>query len=345
MLNVDVLGRRMCIFVHLANVVHRVSFIQFSEMPRLKWTKQSSERYWQQRPSRVILRSTNVRQLNETRAGRRSERLRKRATRNPQQRAIYSRYLSLVQTCRRMIYGTWSPGGSCSTYELVEANSTDYAKYQLLLGCPGTGKTQVVKRLIHTLIEEEYSVTVCAPLGLLATNYREEFYPDLQADTIHALFNIPIAADQQYVVNYNIGKYDAIIIDEASMVADDTFDMIHDTLEKQVHRPLVIIAGDECQQPPLQTINGRTTQTTSILKNRRLREVCQIHSLYQQFRCTDKAYMDFLQYIRHSRPQQYVVDNFQRPLLLFNQSDITDFDIWHTLEDAPDATFLSLPRC
>ena len=91
----------------------------------------------------------------------------------------------------------------------------------------------MVKRLIHTLIEEEYSVTVCAPLGLLATNYREEFYPDLQADTIHALFNIPIAADQQYVVNYNIGKYDAIIIDEASMVADD----------RQLHRPLVIIAG------------------------------------------------------------------------------------------------------
>ena len=54
--------------------------------------------------------------------------------------------------------------------------------------------------------------------------------------------------------------------------------------------------------------HGRTIQTTSILKNRRLREVCQIHSLYQQFRCTDKPYMDFLQYIRYSRPQQYVVD-------------------------------------
>ena len=214
---------------------------------------------------------------------------------------------------------------------------------QLLLGCPGTGKTQVVKRLIHTLIEE-YSVTVCAPLGLLATNYREEFYPDLQADTIHMLFNIPVAADQQYVVNYNIGKYDAIIIDKASMVADDTFDMIQDTLEKQVHRPLVIIASDECQQPPLQTINGRTTQTTSILNNRRLREVYQIHSLYQQFRCTDKAYLDFLQYIRYSKPQQYVLDNFQWPLLLFQQSDITDYDIWHTVKDAPDATFLTVSR-
>ena len=50
-------------------------------MPRPKWSKQSSERYWRQRPSRLVLRCTNVRQLNETRAGRRAERLRKRATR------------------------------------------------------------------------------------------------------------------------------------------------------------------------------------------------------------------------------------------------------------------------
>ena len=52
--------------------------------------------------------------------------------------------------------------------------------------------------------------------------------------------------------------------------------------------------------------------------------------------------MDFLQYIRYSRPQQYVVDNFQPPLLLFNQSDIMDLDIWHTVKDAPDATFLTV---
>ena len=81
MFNVGVIGWRMCIFVDLANVVHRVPLIRFSEMPRPKWTKESSERYWEQRPSRVILRSTNIRQLNETRAGHRSERLRKRATR------------------------------------------------------------------------------------------------------------------------------------------------------------------------------------------------------------------------------------------------------------------------
>ena len=32
------------------------------------------------------------------------------------------------------------------------------------------------------------------------------------------------------------------------------------------------------------------------------------------------------------------MDNFQRPLLLFEQSDITDFNIWHTVKDAPFLT-------
>lgn len=195
---------------------------------------------------------------------------------SPQRRAVYSRYYSLVQARQRNIYGTWNTAGTATSNEPPDHHSQDCKKYQLLLGCPGTGKTQVVKRLVHTLIEEEYSVTVCVPLGLLDTNYREEFYPDLDADTIHALFNIPVAADQQYVVNYAIGKYDVIIIYEASMVADDTFDMIHDSLEKLVHRPLV----SSTQQPPLQSVNGRTIQTTSILKNCRLREVSQIQSLY-----------------------------------------------------------------
>ena len=39
-----------------------------------------------------------------------------------------------------------------------------------------------------------------------------------------------------------------------------------------------------------------------------------------------------------------MVDNFQRPLLLFEQSDVTDFNIWHTVKDAPDATFLTVSR-
>ena len=71
----------MCILVHVANLVQRMRLIRFSEMPQRKWTKESSQRHWQQHPSHLILQSTNLRQLNETLAARRSERLRKKATR------------------------------------------------------------------------------------------------------------------------------------------------------------------------------------------------------------------------------------------------------------------------
>ena len=90
---------------------------------------------------------------------------------SPQQRAVYMRYYSLVQACQRNIDGTWNTGRVATRNQDPEHESEDYTEYQLLLGCPGTGKTQVVKPLVHTLIEEEYSVTVCAPLGILATNY------------------------------------------------------------------------------------------------------------------------------------------------------------------------------
>ena len=49
---------------------------------------------------------------------------------------------------------------------------------------------------------------------------------------------------------------------------------------------------------------------TSILKKQRLREVSQIQCLYQQFRCNDQPYLDFLQYIHYTKPEQYVLDNF-----------------------------------
>lgn len=68
----------------------------------------------------------------------------------------------------------------------------------IIIGLPGTGKTQVLKRLLHTLIQEEFQVTLCAPLALLATAYRKESSPDLQADTVFALINSPVTEQQEH---------------------------------------------------------------------------------------------------------------------------------------------------
>ena len=68
-----------------------------------------------------------------------------------QQLAIY-RFYSLVQQCDRQIYGPWSTRGTVPENQDASQIHKDHEKYQLLLASPGTGKTQVVKRLINTLI-------------------------------------------------------------------------------------------------------------------------------------------------------------------------------------------------
>ena len=67
------------------------------------------------------------------------------------------------------------------------ANSTDHWwEYRVLLGKPGTGKSQVVIRAIYHAIHQEYKVLLAAPVALLAQG------ADLEAETIHAAFRIPV---------------------------------------------------------------------------------------------------------------------------------------------------------
>ena len=63
-------------------------------------------------------------------------------------------FTPLVQARQRAIYATWTTAGIGASNQQPDDNCQDCKKYQLLLGCPGTGKTQVVKRLVHTLIEQ-----------------------------------------------------------------------------------------------------------------------------------------------------------------------------------------------
>ena len=70
---------------------------------------------------------------------------------SPQQRAVYT---TCVQARQRAIYSTWTTASIGASNQQPDDNCQDCKKYQLLLGCPGTSKTQVVKRLVHTLIEQ-----------------------------------------------------------------------------------------------------------------------------------------------------------------------------------------------
>lgn len=67
-----------------------------------------------------------------------------------------------------------------------------WQKYRVLLGKPGTGKSQVLIRAIDHTVNNEFRVLVSAPVALLAQSYGAIFGADIDVDTLHGAFNIPV---------------------------------------------------------------------------------------------------------------------------------------------------------
>ena len=207
---------------------------------------------------------------------------------SPQQMALFTKFTQLLRTRQG---------------QLRPSARSGWRRYQLLLGKPGAGKSQVLKRLIATALKNEYKVALCAPLMILVSHYRDLFNDEVYADTVHTMFHIPIDTGDQHEVNYRLGSFDLLVVEEASMINYENFALMHGSLEKQVRRPFVIAAGDRKQQPPLATV-----QDKSILANPDLYQAGESHSLYHQFWCRDKNYQ-ILDLLHHSAPSQSVLEN------------------------------------
>ena len=189
---------------------------------------------------------------------------------------------------------------SCRQSLLSEDNHSDAAnsnwqKYHLLLGKPGTGKSQVLIRAIDYAIRHELSVLVAAPVALLAQGYNSIFYDEVTTDNL---------------------------------------------------RPVVVLAGDKCQQQPLQTVNGRITSTTSIINDNTTftSNNAVIHRLHQQFRIVDAQYAAFLDLIRFIRPTQEQVDRMQQGIVLCPEGDLTDRQIWTAFQTHTNTSVMTVSR-
>lgn len=103
------------------------------------------------------------------------------------------------------------------------ASDSRWQKYRLLLGKPGTGKSQALIRAISYAICHELSVLVAAPVALLGQGYNSIFYEDVTTDTLHGAFSIPIDGPLPNEINHRINQYDLIVVDEASMISSPIF--------------------------------------------------------------------------------------------------------------------------
>ena len=211
--------------------------------------------------------------------------------------------------------------------------------YRVLLGKPGTGKSRVLIRAIHHAVEKEMSVLVAAPVALLAQGYHKIFLADIETDTLHGAFNIPVDAPFDDEVNCVLNKYDLVVVDEASMISAPTFNRLN-------LRPVVVFAGDKHQQQPLQTEGGRVMATTSIINDTYTFHSGNAikHFLYQQFRVVDEQYDRFLDLIRYTQPTQQQLDSVQENMILCSEGDLSDNDIWQAFMSKDASTVMTVSK-
>ena len=120
----------------------------------------------------------------------------------------------------------------------------------ILTGGPGTGKTTTVKAIISMMKARGFKVALAAPTGRAAQ--RMEELTGYEAKTIHRLLEVEFKDDSEtsrFVHNAtNLLDYDAIILDELSMVDVTLFAAFLDAMPLKCR---LIMVGDNDQLPPV----------------------------------------------------------------------------------------------
>lgn len=60
-------------------------------------------------------------------------------------------------------------------------------------------------------------------------------------------------------INFELNKFDMVVVNKASLVSPETFDLMASTFNWLTVCPVVVIAGNKCQQQPLQMVDSRVS--------------------------------------------------------------------------------------
>ena len=123
---------------------------------------------------------------------------------SPFQMAIYRDIVDSLAQRQRFLDQAAGDVGSSS--------SSGWSKYCLLLGKPGTGKSQVVIRAIHHALQQEAAALLAAPVALLAQGYRAIFRSELECETLHAAFHVLVDPNQSMDVNFSLNRFDMVVV-------------------------------------------------------------------------------------------------------------------------------------
>ena len=185
---------------------------------------------------------------------------------------------------------------------------------------------------------------VATPTGFLASTYSAAFGEDIETETVHAAFKYPVSPAAPRETNWELMRYDVIVLDEVSMVAKVIMQHVLTTINQISLRPLLVMCGDKCQQQPIETVNNQTTQVSSILQDRQFYRVAHHINLTKQYRCEDQELQDILNHLRYYKPSRYLLQTIHGGRIMCATQTPSADDVQRVLKERPTATFLTVSR-
>ena len=134
----------------------------------------------------------------------------------------------------------------------------------MITGEAGTGKSEIFNATIHHCLQQDMNILFAVPTGLLAGTFRNRFGNQITCDTIHSAFSYPVKSDERPTIHWNLSNYDLILLDEMSMVPERIARHVIATISEITIRPVIVMAGDNQQQQPIETIHKQIVQVHSV---------------------------------------------------------------------------------
>jgi exodeoxyribonuclease-5 len=131
---------------------------------------------------------------------------------------------------------------------------TDKNTFFTLAGFAGTGKSTIVKKIL-----DEYRRSVCVSALTHKAKIVIENFTNCESATLHSLLGMrpdveissfnPNDPEFRQIITPKIGKYSLIILDEASMINKELFELLKETVKNLNIK--ILFLGDPCQIPPV----------------------------------------------------------------------------------------------
>lgn len=108
-------------------------------------------------------------------------------------------------------------------------------------------------------------------------------------------------------------------------------------------RPVVVLCGDQQQQQPIATVDGKIRPTIGVLQNKALYKNSVVVNFINQHRCVDQEFQDILNVIRYYKPSRRTLKSLHGNRVLCSSTPL-DEELLAILRNHPDGMILTVSK-